>query len=79
MMKNPIALEAFEFLQDRLPPSLKSPETGIICGSGLGGLADLVRSQSRWEVSYSQIPDFPQSNGRSERDWVAASRFDPAQ
>ena len=43
----------------------KSPETkpkiGIICGTGLGGLADLVDSKT--EIDYEDIPSFPRSTG----------------
>lgn len=68
MMENPIvqhAVEAFNYLNDRVPTSLKSPMIAIICGSGLGGLAEVVQSHSQWEISYEKIPHFPQSQGRS--------------
>uniref|UniRef100_A0A8C5SX17 Purine nucleoside phosphorylase n=1 Tax=Laticauda laticaudata TaxID=8630 RepID=A0A8C5SX17_LATLA len=35
------------------------PRVAIICGSGLGGLADLLKDQVVFE--YSKIPNFPQS------------------
>ncbi|XP_020668389.2 purine nucleoside phosphorylase isoform X1 [Pogona vitticeps] len=35
------------------------PRVAIICGSGLGGLADLLKDQVAFE--YSKIPNFPQS------------------
>lgn len=35
------------------------PKIGIICGSGLGGLADMVVEQK--EISYAEIPEFPTS------------------
>uniref|UniRef100_A0AAY4BMS3 Purine nucleoside phosphorylase n=1 Tax=Denticeps clupeoides TaxID=299321 RepID=A0AAY4BMS3_9TELE len=35
------------------------PLLGIVCGSGLGGLADLLKDQK--VMSYSEIPHFPQS------------------
>lgn len=56
--------EAFKYLNERVPHSFKYPEIGIICGSGLGGLAGLVQPHSKWEVSYTHIPHFPQSQGR---------------
>ena len=37
------------------------PKVGIICGSGLGGLADLVEQAD--VISYTQIPEFPVSTG----------------
>jgi purine-nucleoside phosphorylase len=38
------------------------PIIGIICGSGLGSLADHVAEPE--EISYSQIPEFPASTGQ---------------
>ncbi|KAK7103545.1 purine nucleoside phosphorylase-like [Littorina saxatilis] len=35
------------------------PKVGIICGSGLGGLADMVEQHDT--INYSQIPEFPAS------------------
>ncbi|XP_062843805.1 purine nucleoside phosphorylase 5b [Trichomycterus rosablanca] len=35
------------------------PLVGIVCGSGLGGLADMLKDQK--VVRYSDIPNFPQS------------------
>ena len=73
------ALEAFDYLHQRLPASLQSPQLAIICGSGLGGLADVVVQQQqqqsnpnqsttaakrlRVEIPYAEIPHFPQSQG----------------
>lgn len=37
------------------------PTIGIICGSGLGGLADLVDDPT--VVHYNEIPSFPISTG----------------
>lgn len=38
------------------------PKIGIICGSGLGGLADQIESPVI--IKYEQIPDFPRSTGK---------------
>lgn len=35
------------------------PSIGIVCGSGLGGLADMLKDQVAF--NYKDIPDFPQS------------------
>ncbi|XP_072314563.1 purine nucleoside phosphorylase 5a [Eucyclogobius newberryi] len=35
------------------------PTVGIVCGSGLGGLADMLKDQVAF--NYKDIPDFPQS------------------
>lgn len=39
------------------------PTVGIVCGSGLGGLADLLKDQVAF--NYKDIPNFPQSTGES--------------
>lgn len=65
-MDNSVAqntLEAFDYLNDRMPPSLKSPDIAVICGSGFGSLADVVQPHSEWEIYYTQIPHFPHSQG----------------
>lgn len=37
------------------------PTVGIVCGSGLGGLADMLKDQVVF--NYKDIPNFPQSTG----------------
>lgn len=37
------------------------PKIGIVCGSGLGGLADMLKDQVIF--NYKDIPNFPQSTG----------------
>lgn len=37
------------------------PLVGIVCGSGLGGLADMLKDQVVF--NYRDIPNFPQSTG----------------
>lgn len=39
------------------------PLVGIVCGSGLGGLADMLKDQVVFD--YKDIPNFPQSTGES--------------
>lgn len=56
--------EALQYLQSKIPPELRSPIMGVICGSGLGGLADTVLPQPRLEVDYKDIPHFPQSTSK---------------
>lgn len=55
--------EALRYLQAKVPPKLHQPIIGIICGSGLHGLADAVLPDSRFEVLYTDIPYFPASTG----------------
>ena len=57
------ATEAFHFIAEQLSADLRSPRLGIICGSGLGGLADSVLSQPCHEIPYSVIPHFPSGSG----------------
>lgn len=39
------------------------PCVGIICGSGLGGVGEIV--ENKHVISYSKIPDFPRITGYS--------------
>jgi purine-nucleoside phosphorylase len=55
-MSNLIA-ETAEFIGSKLP--VKSPLAGIILGTGLGGFATEIEQQT--QLSYSDIPNFPQS------------------
>jgi len=57
------AAEALHVIQDQLPQALQKPAVAIICGSGLGGLADSVIPHPRHEIGYADIPYFPQSTG----------------
>jgi hypothetical protein len=50
--------EIVEFIQKKV--SIK-PEVGIICGSGLGGLAELI--VDKIVIPYVDIPHFPKSTG----------------
>lgn len=56
--------EAASFLRQRLPAELQKPQVAIICGSGLGGLADAVHDQPRAEYNYASIPHFPHPTGK---------------
>ena len=49
--------EATAFINDKL--SGRKPKAGIILGSGLGGLAELI--EEKCVIPYTQIPYFPQS------------------
>lgn len=59
--------EALQYLKERIPSELDQPPVGIICGSGLGDLANVVLHQPRLEVQYKDIPYFPQSKGTLTR------------
>ena len=68
------AREAATHLQALLPQHLKTPSVGIICGSGLGGLADALHGEPRFEAIYSDIPYFPQATGTNSRCMTRHSR-----
>ncbi|CAG7927084.1 unnamed protein product [Penicillium olsonii] len=55
------ANEAVSYLRSSLPEGLQKPQVAIVCGSGLGGLADTIHPESRVEYDYKSIPHFPQS------------------
>jgi len=50
--------EATDFIRSKLPALLQSPGFAIICGSGLGGLADTLEKESRVDIAYDAIPHF---------------------
>lgn len=51
--------EIVAFIQKKV--SIK-PEIAIICGSGLGGLAELILNKT--VIPYTDIPHFPKSTGK---------------
>lgn len=50
--------ETAEWLQAN---TKERPRVAVICGSGLGGLASLLKDQV--VIKYTDIPNFPQSTG----------------
>jgi len=59
-IEDPICYEAVSRISDHiLSRTRHRPSIGIICGSGLGGLADLAENADVFP--YSDIPGFPQS------------------
>lgn len=50
------------------------PTVGIVCGSGLGGLADMLKDPQVFK--YSEIPNFPQSTGMTTA--ASAAVWEPA-
>jgi purine-nucleoside phosphorylase len=58
------AESAIFYLRPLLPEALQRPRIAVICGSGLGGLADALDEKSeRCEFEYGDIPHFPVSTG----------------
>jgi len=52
-----------ETLRKGLPKELQNPKVAIVCGSGLGGLADTVDASPKAEIPYDNVPGFPVSTG----------------
>lgn len=57
------ATETVDFLRLKLPKELTAPRVGIVCGSGLGGLVDVINDGPKDEWAYRDVPNFPQSTG----------------
>lgn len=57
------ATETVEYLRLRLPEQLAKPRVAIVCGSGLGGLANVLNQGVRLEWAYKDVPNFPVSTG----------------
>ena len=57
------AIETAEFLKTSVPAELRSPKVAIVCGSGLGGLAETIHQEPVYATPYADIPNFPQSTG----------------
>ncbi|KMU86672.1 purine nucleoside phosphorylase [Coccidioides immitis H538.4] len=55
------AQAALNYLRPHLPEALRTPRVAVICGSGLGGLADTIDSKTKVEFDYRDIPNFPAS------------------
>lgn len=60
------ATETAQYVQSLLPSSLQNPKVAIVCGSGLGGLADTIEPSPKVELAYGDIPNFPKSTGGYE-------------
>jgi purine-nucleoside phosphorylase len=57
------ATETAAYVRSKLPESLQNPKIAIVCGSGLGGLAETIEAEPKVELAYSTIPNFPRSTG----------------
>ena len=55
---------ALHYILARLPVELQSPVIGIVCGSGLNGLVEIVMQEPRLSFNYGEIPHFQPSTGR---------------
>jgi purine-nucleoside phosphorylase len=57
------ATETVDYLRLKLPSHLAKPRVAIVCGSGLGGLAETVNEVDKEEWKYADVPGFPRSTG----------------
>jgi purine-nucleoside phosphorylase len=57
------ATETAKYVRSQLPSSLQNPKVAIVCGSGLGGLAETIESEPKVELEYGAIPNVPKSTG----------------
>lgn len=55
------ATETAKYVRSKLPEALQNPKVAIVCGSGLGGLADTIDADSKVELAYATIPNFAKS------------------
>ncbi|KAF2756131.1 hypothetical protein EJ05DRAFT_478156 [Pseudovirgaria hyperparasitica] len=55
------ATETAQHLRKILPEGLAKPKIAIVCGSGLGGLADTINPEPKVEISYGDVPGFAKS------------------
>lgn len=75
------ATETAHYVRSQLPKPLQTPKVAIICGSGLGGLADTIESDPKVELAYQTIPNFPQSTGMwsarkdNSNSWISIELF----
>lgn len=60
-------IETVEHLRLKLSEHLAKPRVAVVCGSGLGGLAETVNGggkDERVEFDYKDVPNFPLSTGK---------------
>lgn len=59
------ANETVLHIRAALPEVLQNSKVAIVCGSGLGGLAQTIEPEPKIELAYETIPNFPRSTGES--------------
>ncbi|KAH0292089.1 inosine guanosine and [Aureobasidium namibiae CBS 147.97] len=55
------ATGSVDYIRSKLPSHLQNPRVAIVCGSGLGGIADTVTTDTKLEIDYHDIPNFPKT------------------
>ena len=59
------------YIQEKIK---SQPRVGIILGSGLGGLVDMIQKET--EISYSEIPNFPVSTVKGHNGQLIFGKID---
>jgi len=58
------AIQAVNYIRSQIQDAtLQSPRVAIVCGSGQGGLVDMLESNTAVSISYSDIPNFAKTTG----------------
>ncbi|EON66641.1 purine-nucleoside phosphorylase [Coniosporium apollinis CBS 100218] len=73
------ATETALYLRTNLPEELRNPRVAIVCGSGLGGLAETIHPEPRVETAYANIPNFPQSTVKGHAGKLVFGLIGPAE
>lgn len=55
------ASEAAEFIKNLVSPELQQPRVAIVCGSGLGGIVEVLEPSPQVHIDYVDIPFFLKS------------------
>lgn len=58
------AKETADYLRERVSADFQTPKIAIICGSGLGGLANTIHAARKAVYAYASIPHFPRPTGQ---------------
>jgi purine-nucleoside phosphorylase len=57
------AQSALKAILSKLPEEHQKPRVAIICGTGLGGIAEVLEPKTLIEIPYEDIPHFRVSTG----------------
>lgn len=57
------AKKGADFIVSKYPENFTTPKVAIICGTGLGGIANILHPDSKVEIPYGEIPGFMKSTG----------------
>lgn len=58
------AKTAADFIIAKYPEGFATPKAAIICGTGLGGIANILHADNKVEIPYEEIPGFMKSTGK---------------